>query len=57
MKHVLATLSFFSKYQGLHGFNRRSRSTVRAIKSLEKQGYLRVFWDTDQAAHTGKVFA
>ena len=57
MKHVLATLAFFANHPGLHSFNRKNRATVRAVRSLEKRGFLSVSWETGQAEFTGKTFA
>ncbi len=56
MKHILSTLAFFASNKGLHSFSRSSRPTRRAVKSLERRGFLKVSWDTNQAEFTGKVF-
>lgn len=56
MKYILSTLAFYAKYQGLHSFSKTDKRTQQAIKSLEKQGYLKVNWPTFQAEHTGKTF-
>ena len=55
MKHILATLAFFAKHEGLHTFA-RTPAMVRAVRSLEKRGFLEVSWETSQARFTGKVF-
>ena len=57
MHHILAILSFYAKYPGWHGYDRRCRQTVRAIRSLERRGYLEVIPRSHTARHTGKVFA
>ena len=56
MKHVLATLAFFSKYPGRHAFA-RDRATAKAVRSLESRGYLSVDWPTRTATFTGKTSA
>ena len=56
MKHILATLAFYSAHSGLQSFA-KDRATVRAIRSLESRGFLSVSWATHQAQFTGKVFA
>jgi hypothetical protein len=47
----LATLAFFSKYQGWQTFH---KSMTKQIKRLEALGFLEV--SGTQARHTGKVF-
>ncbi len=56
MKHILSTLAFYSQYQGLAGFNAKCASTRRAVQSLEKRGFLKVNWETNQAESTGITF-
>lgn len=56
MKHILSTLAFYAKYPGWQSYNRRCRSTVRAVKSLASKGYLELSEGTGQARFTGKTF-
>ncbi len=56
MKNILAVLAFYVKLPGWHSFNSKNRATVRAVKSLEKLGYLELN-KFSQARHTGKIFA
>ena len=52
-QHRLLTLAFFAKYPGVHAFNRRHTPTMRAVRSLEREGFLRVDWATNCAEFTG----
>lgn len=56
MKHTLATLAFYATHGKLHSFDKTNKQTRRAVKTLERLGYLKVSWATSQAEHTGKVF-
>lgn len=57
MEYILATLAFYVANPGLHSFSKTDFHTRRAIMALESRGYLRVFWDTNQATYTGKITA
>ncbi len=57
MKHILATLAFYSAHAGLHSFSKTCRATRNAVKALERRGYLKVHWQFNQAEFTGKVFS
>ncbi len=56
MKNILSTLAFYASNPGLHSFSKTDRTTKKAIKSLEKRGFLKVN-EFNQAEFTGKVFA
>lgn len=53
MKHILATLAFYVKYEGWHSFS-TTPAQLSAIKRLEREGFLEVAGN--QARFTGKVF-
>ena len=55
MKHILNTLAFYAEFQGWYSFNKRHSPTVKAVKALERRGYLEVN-QFSQARHTGKTF-
>lgn len=55
MKNILATLAFYSKYPGWHSFSKYCPTTKRAVKNLEKKGFLEVN-NFHQARFTGKIF-
>lgn len=57
MKHILATLAFYAKHSNQHHSFANNRTMIRAIKSLEKNGYLKVDWNSNTAIFSGKVFA
>lgn len=52
MKHIVSAAIFFAKNPGPQCYNHRCRATVRAIKSLEKLGKLKVY-PTNQAEFIG----
>jgi hypothetical protein len=56
MKNILATLAFYARHNVRHSFA-KDRSTVRAIRSLERAGFLTVDWPSRTAFFTGKVFS
>lgn len=41
-KHVLSMLKFAIKYPGWQGYDRRDRATVRAVRSLVRDGLIEV---------------
>ena len=55
MKHILRTLAFYSACEGWHSYNVKCRCTVRAVRSLEKRGYLETN-EFNQARKTGIVW-
>lgn len=57
MRYILATLAFYVANPGLHSFSKSDKRTQDAVKSLESRGFLRVFWNTNQATYTGKITA
>ena len=56
-QHRLLTLAFFASYPGVHAFDSRAAPTVRAVRSLEREGFLRVDWTAHCAEFTGLTFS
>ena len=56
MKHILATLAFYASNPGLHSYSKTHRSTIKAVATLARRGYLTVYRDSHQARFTGKTF-
>lgn len=54
MNNILSALSFYVKNSGWHTFAKDS-STKKAIKSLEKRGFLEIN-SFNQARYTGKIW-
>ena len=52
--HVLTCLTFFVKYPGWHGYDKRDMPTKKAVIYLEQKGFLEIWHD--MARYTGKVF-
>jgi len=57
MKNILSTLAFYVSVKERHSYNPKDKATVRAINSLEKQGYLHVNRAFNQAIWTGKTIS
>ena len=55
-RYLLSTLAFYAKHGALHSFDSLP-VTVKAVKTLESEGYLIVDWNTKQAQYTGKVWS
>jgi hypothetical protein len=55
MKHILATLTFYVNNSGWHTYDKRSKSTTNAIKSLVRLGYLETN-EFNQAKWTNKTW-